>query len=118
MITSIRTFLLVNLLLSVTLSTTLAIIGNVFLEHEEFQTHLDSQLTLSAYTIQSFLDEEASNDEIAEIQESIDQAPNFLANIKAMAILRTIRKYKRRVRIRNWISNLTRKILKIIFSKI
>jgi two-component system sensor histidine kinase QseC len=81
MITSIRTFLLVNLLLSVTLSTSLAIIGNVFLEHTEFQTHLDSQLALSAYTIQAFLDEESSNNEIKEIQQSIDQAPNFLANI-------------------------------------
>lgn len=81
MISSIRTFLLVNLLLSVTLSTSLAIIGNVFLEHKEFQTHLDSQLTLSAYTIQSFLDEDASDAEINEIQQNIDQAPNFLANI-------------------------------------
>ncbi|MEE3003576.1 MAG: ATP-binding protein [Pseudomonadota bacterium] len=81
MITSIRTFLLVNLLLSVTLSTSLAIIGNIFLEHTEFQTHLDSQLTLSAYTIQAFLDEEASNDEIMEIQQSIDEVPNFLTHI-------------------------------------
>jgi len=81
MITSIRSFLLANLLLSVTLSTTLAIIGNVFLEHKEFQTHLDSQLTLSAYTIQAFLDEESNPDEIQEIQENIDQAPNFIANI-------------------------------------
>ena len=81
MINSIRTFLLVNLLLSVTLSTSLAIIGNVFLEHTEFQTHLDSQLALSAYTIQAFLDEESSTNEIMEIQESIDEAPNFLANI-------------------------------------
>lgn len=81
MITSIRTFLLVNLLLSVTLSTSLAIIGNVFLEHTEFQTQLDSQLALSAYTIQAFLDEEASNNEIMEIQQSIDEVPNFLANI-------------------------------------
>ena len=81
MITSIRTFLLVNLLLSVTLSTSLAIIGNVFLEHTEFQTQLDSQLALSAYTIQAFLDEEASNNEIKEIQQSIDEVPNFLANI-------------------------------------
>lgn len=81
MISSIRTFLLVNLLLSVTLSTSLAIIGNVFLEHKEFQTHLDSQLTLSAYTIQSFIDEESSEAEISEIQQNIDEAPNFLANI-------------------------------------
>ena len=81
MISSIRTFLLVNLLLSVTLSTSLAIIGNVFLEHKEFQTQLDSQLTLSAYTIQSFLDEESNDEEIMEIQQNIDQAPNFLANI-------------------------------------
>ena len=81
MISSIRTFLLANLLLSVTLSTTLAIIGNIFIEHKEFQTQLDAQLTLSAYTIEAFLDEESTGEEIKEIQENIDQAPNFLNNI-------------------------------------
>lgn len=81
MISSIRTFLLVNLLLSVTLSTSIAIIGNIFLEHKEFQTQLDSQLTLAAYTIQSFLDEDSTKEEIMEIQESINQMPNFFVNM-------------------------------------
>ena len=81
MISSIRTFLLANLLLSVTLSTTLAIIGNIFIEHKEFQTQLDSQLTLAAYTIQAFIDEGSSTDEIREIQDNIDQAPNFLSHV-------------------------------------
>ncbi len=81
MIKSIKTFLLVNLLLSVTLSTSIAIIGNLLIEHTDFQTHLDSQLTLSAYTILSFLDEDSSSSEIKEIQTRIDEVPSFLSKV-------------------------------------
>lgn len=52
---SIRTFLLINLLLSVTLITSLAIIGNLFLAHKDIQTQLDAQLIRSTLNIQSFL---------------------------------------------------------------
>jgi two-component system, OmpR family, sensor histidine kinase QseC len=81
MIKSIKTFLLVNLLLSVTLSTSIAIIGNLLIEHTDFQTHLDSQLTLSAYTILSFVDEESNSAEIKEIQDRIDSIPSFLSKV-------------------------------------
>tara|TARA_B110000459_G_scaffold191624_1_gene227918 strand:- start:267 stop:1664 length:1398 start_codon:yes stop_codon:yes gene_type:complete len=81
MIKSIKTFLLVNLLLSVTLSTSIAIIGNLLIEHTDFQTHLDSQLTLSAYTILSFLDEDSNSSEIKEIQARIDEVPSFLSKV-------------------------------------
>ena len=79
MIKSIKTFLLVNLLLSVTLSTSIAIIGNLLIEHKDFQTHLDSQLALSAYTILSFLDEKSNTIEIKEMQNRIDSIPNLLS---------------------------------------
>lgn len=78
MTSSIRTFLLVNLLLSVTLVTSLAIIGNLFLEHKEFQTHLDSQLTLAAYTIEAFLDEESNQADLKRIQGKIKKLPELI----------------------------------------
>lgn len=51
---SIRTFLLINLLLSVTLITSLAIIGNLFLAHKDIQTQLDNQLIRTAERIRAF----------------------------------------------------------------
>lgn len=51
---SIRTFLLINLLLSVTLITSLAIIGNLFLAHKDIQTQLDVQLVRSAERMRAF----------------------------------------------------------------
>ncbi len=44
MTSSIRTFLLINLLLSVTLIISLAIIGNLFLAHKDIKIQLDAQL--------------------------------------------------------------------------
>lgn len=51
---SIRTFLLINLLLSVTLITSLAIIGNLFLAHKDIQTQLDAQLIRTTMRMDAF----------------------------------------------------------------
>lgn len=70
MANSIKSFLVLNLLLSVTLVSTLAIVGNLFLEHQGFQKNLDSQLSLSAYTIYAF---SSSKQNFINIQESINK---------------------------------------------
>lgn len=72
---SIRTFLLINLLLSITLITSLAIIGNLFLEHKDLQRHLNAQLTFAALTIQSFIGDGHNVRDINKIQEKIDRLP-------------------------------------------
>lgn len=72
---SIRTFLLINLLLSVTFITSLAIIGNLFLEHKDLQAHLDTKITVSALTIQALLPKEANTQELAQIQKRINTIP-------------------------------------------
>ncbi|MDQ2994966.1 MAG: ATP-binding protein [Pseudomonadota bacterium] len=74
---SIRTFLLINLLLSITLITSLAIIGNLFLEHKDLQRHLNAQLTFAALTIQSFVGETENEKDIAKIQSKIDRLPEI-----------------------------------------
>ncbi len=73
---SIRTFLLINLLLSITLITSLAIIGNLFLEHKDLQRHLNAQLTFAALTIQSFIGDGSSHEVIDKIQKKIDRLPD------------------------------------------
>lgn len=85
---SIRTFLLINLLLSITLITSLSIIGNLFLEHRELQLHLDARLTQAAFTIESFTShqirpgdylplQKAVNREAQKISQLLDKNPNF-----------------------------------------
>lgn len=56
MISSIRTYLLINLLLSVTLITSLAIVGSLFIEHKNIQAHLDAQLTVASEHLKILID--------------------------------------------------------------
>ena len=79
MITSIRRFLLVNLLLCVTLITSLAVISNLFLEHIRFQKQVDAQLNFAAYTIDAFLTPTSSKEDIAVIQKKINHIPHAIA---------------------------------------
>ena len=81
MIQSIRSFLLFNLFLSVTLVSILSIIGNIFLEHKGFQTHLDSQLMLSAYNLKVFFtnnDSKRTKTEINKIQNELNNITLYL----------------------------------------
>lgn len=69
---SIRTFLLINLLLSVTLIISLAIIGNLFLAHKDIQIQLDAQLTHTTLRMRSFFSDFNENKrDIATIQKSL-----------------------------------------------
>ncbi len=58
MTSSIRTFLLVNLLLSITLILSLAIVADIFIERADLRKHLDNQLKLVAVTIEKFVSPE------------------------------------------------------------
>ncbi len=69
---SIRTFLLINLLLSVTLITSLAIIGNLFLAHQDIQTQLDAQLIRTTNRMRAFFsDYTSSHRDFSYIQKSL-----------------------------------------------
>lgn len=73
MIPSIRTFLLINLLLGVTLITSFAVIANLFLEHKEVQNYLDKQLAYKTATIQAFISSAATKPgELQDIQKKIN----------------------------------------------
>lgn len=69
---SIRTFLLINLLLSVTLIISLAIVGNLFLAHKDIQVQLDAQLINTTLHIKSFFsDFDEDKRDLAAIQRSL-----------------------------------------------
>lgn len=78
MIPSIRTFLLINLLLSVTLITSFAVIANLFLEHKEVQSYLDQQLAVKAFNIQAFISGYLTNrSQLQEVQKKISNVPQL-----------------------------------------
>lgn len=68
---SIRTFLLINLFLSVTLITSLAIIGNLVLSHKDIQKQLDTQLIHTALSIQALLSMELQESTLNALQNSL-----------------------------------------------
>ena len=70
---SIRTFLLINLLLSVTLITSLAIIGNLFLAHKDIQTQLDVQLIRTSLRMQAFFSDYDGKRSLSTIQQRLNK---------------------------------------------
>lgn len=68
---SIRTFLLINLLLSVTLITSLAIIGNLFLAHKDIQSQLDRQLIQTGLRMQAFFSDSTEQRNLSIVQQNL-----------------------------------------------
>ena len=88
MISSIRTYLLINLLLSVTLITSLAISGNLFLAHQDIQTQLDAQLIRTADRMYAFFSDGTEKRDLVKIQKFLltpgfNTKRNNLANKEA-----------------------------------
>ena len=69
---SIRTFLLINLLLSVTLITSLAIIGNLFLAHKDIQTQLDAQLIRTSLRLNAIFSVPYNTNRMSKIQQVLN----------------------------------------------
>jgi two-component system, OmpR family, sensor histidine kinase QseC len=72
MTSSIRTFLLINLLLTVIIITSLAIVGNLFLAHQDIQGELDAQLSRTSKLIQVFVDN-TSPSQLKEMQNNFNK---------------------------------------------
>ncbi len=68
---SIRTFLLINLLLSVTLITSLAIIGNLVLSHQDIQKQLDTQLIHTTVSMRALLSIDLNETDLQIIQKTL-----------------------------------------------
>lgn len=73
---SIRKFLLVNLLLAVTMTTTLTAIGNYYLDQKDIQEHLDALMTISALSYQALLSEDLNQRPLSNIQHNLNNIPH------------------------------------------
>ncbi len=78
--TSIRKFLLINLLLAITITTSLTAIGNYYLDKNDIQEHLDTLMAISALSYQSLLVDDIYKHHHKEIQASLDAIPKKIAN--------------------------------------
>ncbi len=82
MTSSIRNFLITNLLLSVILITSLSMVANFFIENKDLQNHLDQKLVESAFAIQAFMSQTPPPEELERIQKNIDSLSTVRYPIK------------------------------------
>lgn len=73
--TSIRKFLLINLLLAITITTTLTAIGNYYLDEKDIHDHLDIIMAISALSYQALLGDDLHKRSLHEIQARLDNIP-------------------------------------------
>ena len=72
---SIRKFLLINLLLAITITTTLTAIGNYYLDQKDIQEHLDTLMAISALSYQALLGDDLHQRPLLKIQDSLETIP-------------------------------------------
>jgi len=77
---SIRKFLLINLLLAITITTTLTAIGNYYLDQKDIQEHLDTLMAISALSYQALLGDELQERPLDKIQTALHQVPDQIEN--------------------------------------
>lgn len=72
---SIRKFLLMNLLLAITITTTLTAIGNYYLDQKDIQEHLDTLMAISALSYQALLGDDLHQRPLIKIQQTLETIP-------------------------------------------
>ncbi|KTD65467.1 ATP-binding protein [Legionella spiritensis] len=77
---SIRKFLLINLLLAITITTTLTAIGNYYLDQKDIQEHLDTLMAISALSYQALLGDDVHQRPLTKIQDALEIIPEKIEN--------------------------------------
>lgn len=77
---SIRKFLLINLLLAITITTTLTAIGNYYLDQKDIQEHLDTLMAMSALSYQALLGDDLHQRPLTKIQDALEIIPQKIDN--------------------------------------
>lgn len=72
---SIRKFLLINLLLAITITTSLTAIGNYYLDQKDIQEHLDTLMAISALSYQALLGDDVHQRPLTKIQDTLETIP-------------------------------------------
>lgn len=73
---SIRKFLLINLLLAITVTTSLTAIGNYYLDQKDIQEHLDTLMAVSALSYQALLGDDVHERPIPKLQAALEKVPH------------------------------------------
>ncbi len=74
---SIRKFLLINLLLTITLTTYVTLVGNYYIDQKEIQKHLDMLMSQYAFSLQALLSHEDIPQHYKEIQKQLNEVPKL-----------------------------------------
>ncbi len=82
---SIRNFLLLNLLLAVTVTTTLTVIGNYYLDQHDIQEHLDSMLVQNSLAIQALIGDNNEKHDIEMIQKHLHEIPKLAQHLHKLS---------------------------------
>lgn len=77
---SIRRFLLINLLLAITLTTYVTLLGNYYIDQREIQKHLDLLMGQYAYSLRAIINESDITGRDESIQKQLDAMPQLSAN--------------------------------------
>lgn len=77
---SIRHFLLLNLLLAITITTTLTAIGNYYLDKKDIQEHLDTLMAISALSYKALLGDDVHQRQLHKIQHALGLIPKTIDN--------------------------------------
>ena len=73
---SIRRFLLINLLVSITVVTSLTAIGNYYLDQKDIQSHLDVFLVQATHSMQALLNAGVTPHQLKKMQQDLNQLVN------------------------------------------
>lgn len=72
---SIRKFLVLNLLIWITIATTLTLIGNYILDQRDIERHLDSLLGQSGLVFQALIGKDFNKRDLIKTQQQLDEIP-------------------------------------------
>ncbi len=78
---SIRKFLVINLLIWITLATTLTVIGNYILDQRDIEQHLDSLLGQSGLVFQALISDDFKLRDLAHVQRQLNEIPTIVRQI-------------------------------------
>jgi two-component system, OmpR family, sensor histidine kinase QseC len=69
---SIRKFLLINLLLALTITTTLTVVGNYFLDKQDIERHLDTIMAKTCLSYQALIGDNTTQLDFTVLQKAVD----------------------------------------------
>ena len=87
---SIRKFLVINLLLWITLATTLTVIGNYILDQRDIEQHLDSLLGQSGLVFQALIGDDFKTRDLTQIQKQLNEIPTIVRQMSRFGTSKNI----------------------------